>query len=195
MEVNRKQFAEITGYSERQVSTFMDEGMPATRPKKKGAAVSIETTAAIKWLIARAEQRDKSKSESQRERLYREQADEKALANAKERGQLILREQVSAALMTIAQAAASALDGLAGRLANELAHHDARFIRERLLFEHRRVRRDIADAGAEFIVAHGGDDPLREADDASAGKKPGSVGRRKSRTAKRKRGTRKVAKR
>lgn len=195
MEVNRKQFAEITGYSERQISTFMDEGMPAVRPKKKGAAVRIPCAAAIQWLLTRANDKSKKQGESQRERLYREQADEKALANERERGKLIYRDQVRDALMTIARSLGSALDGLPGRLANELSHQDARLIRERLLFEHRVVRRDVAQSIAEFVIAHGGDDPLRETDAAAAAKNSGPVGRRKSKATKRKRGTRKVAKR
>lgn len=195
MEVNRKQFSEITGYSERQISTFMDEGMPAERPKKKGAAVRIRTAPAIKWLLERAGEQTKKEGESQRERLYREQADEKALANARERGQLIYRAHVRDALLEIAHALAGALDGLAGRLANELAHSDARTIRERLLFEHRRVRTDLARAISEYVVARGGDDPIREADPASAGKNAGRVGRSQSRNTKRKGRARKVAKR
>lgn len=53
MKANRREFADIVGVSERAVASWMDEGMPAKRARKKGAQVEIETGPAIAWLCER----------------------------------------------------------------------------------------------------------------------------------------------
>lgn len=160
--VSAKEFAAWHGISQSRVSQLIRDGMPAENEGRRGAKAKINTAAASEWLIERRARQQSGKRESERERLYREQADEKALSNERERGNLIYRDQVRDVLLMIAQSLASALDGLPGRLANELAHQDARPIRERLLNELRLVREDLAFAAADWVVQHGGEDPFAE---------------------------------
>lgn len=195
--VNAKEFAEWLGISKARVTQLIQEGMPAENSGRKGSPLKINTAEATEWLIAKRAGQLEEKPESQRDRLYRERADEKALANARQRQQLLTRGSVREALLMIATQCATSLDGLPGRLANELATiTDARILRERLLFETRDIRRRIARSVSEYITAHGGADPLRLADGAATAKKPRSMGGRKPRTASRKnRRARAVAKR
>jgi len=53
MRVNRRQFAEIVGVSQRTVGKWIDAGMPAHRPGQNGKAIVIETASAIEWLCER----------------------------------------------------------------------------------------------------------------------------------------------
>lgn len=79
---------------------------------------------------------------------------------------------------------ASGLEGLAGRLANELAGiSEPGLIRERIRFETTRIRK----AAAERLALLGSLSGDGGAGKAAADKKPGRVGKGKPRTAKRKR--------
>lgn len=159
--------------------------MPVQKSGRKGRPVEIDTAEGIAWLCEKSKGDSESKKMSHRERLYREQADEKALANAERKKDLLPRASVRDALITVGGAVASELDGVPSRVASELAGiNNAREVRERLLFELRRIRTRIARSISEYIVDNGGTDPMREIDSAAKENNTGCVGRRKQGAAK-----------
>jgi hypothetical protein len=132
---------------------------------------------------------------SQRERLARAQGEKVELENARRRGELIL---VSAAMELMSGLSAdlcARLEGLPGRMANELAGiSDASTIRTRLLEEVRAIRDGIADYLGK-LVGYRGAPADAGADVAPATPpKPQRVGRRKARAPGRQRRARAVEK-
>lgn len=123
------------------VSKALDEGMPAKRSGRKGDRVEIDTAAAMPWLLDRASKDAAPRADSQRERLAREQADKVALENAVKRRELVPSDQVEAVALELIARIGSALDGVPGRLANELAGTaDPSEIRARIAEELRTAR-------------------------------------------------------
>jgi len=181
MECNRDEFAELIGRSTGWISKMLDFGMPAIRSRRKGSPVRINTAEAIPWLLEQAKAEAKPAAESQRERLAREQADKVALENAASRGELVRSADVEALVLeTIAQLG-SVLDGVPGRLANELAGlADPAEIRARLMQELRGARSAFADRLAQ--LADAGEQLAESGDDreAAAASDAGGMGGRES---------------
>jgi phage terminase Nu1 subunit (DNA packaging protein) len=173
MIVNRAEFAEIVGFSAQQVQEWMKAGMPGDAGRR-GKECRIDTAAAIRWLVDRGSTKRSASSgdDSERERLNREQADKVALQNAQTRKQLVRREHVQLVLLESNALLAGQLDGVAGRLANEIAGTtEPAKIRQLLLDEHRRIRSAYADALGKLAESGGGSEfdegdslPAEEAD-------------------------------
>lgn len=84
--------------------------------------------------------------EAERKRLIREQADRESLDNERKRGELIPADQVELVFTATIALVVNRLEGVAGRLANELVNiQNPAVIREKLLIEHRAIRKAIAD--------------------------------------------------
>lgn len=91
--------------------------------------------------------------EAERKRLIREQADREALENARTRGEVIPVEQVEQIFTATIALVVNRLEGVASRLANELVNIDnPAVIREKLLIEHRAIRKAIADGLGDLEV-------------------------------------------
>jgi hypothetical protein len=131
--------------------------MPAIGAGVQGMRASINAPAAIEWLLAR--ERNKFNPElsgknlaTERLRLLSEQADREALDNARRRGEVIEYEDAEGCFMAVATILNSRLDGVAGRLANELVNEpNAAVIRDRLLIEHRAIRASVATGLQAFV--------------------------------------------
>lgn len=174
MHFSGKQFAELTGYSVQQVNEWMNAGMPADRGGR-GKPCRIDSAAAIRWLVNRGTQKRSGDpgETAEGERLKREQADKIALQNAQTRRELVLREHVRLVLLESNALLAGQLDGVAGRLASELAGMtEPAKIRQCLLDEHRRIRAAYAAALGKLAESGGGseidDVDLDSADDADS---------------------------
>lgn len=195
MIVTRNAFAKLSGMSEGWVTKALDQGMPSDRSGRARKSVSIETATAIPWLLERAASQVKREEGSERERLAREMADGKALDNAARRGELVNVAHVRAVMLAAVSQLGAELEGVPGRMANELAAiSEPAEIRARLLGQLRGVRSSYADRlgklGEPDAVAERSVEPVKAA--ASKNTKP--VGGRKPRSAGRKRGAGKVPK-
>lgn len=122
---------------------------------------------------------------SAKDQLEHERVRKLKIANDAAEGSLI---PLSDAIVVAAESGAiyaSGLEGLAGRLANELAGiSEPGLIRERIRFETTRIRKATADRLALLGSLSGSGASGK----AAADKKPGRVGKGKPRPAKRKRG-------
>jgi phage terminase Nu1 subunit (DNA packaging protein) len=137
--VNRKEFAEVVGYSPRQVSDWMDQGMPCTRSGRKGEEVQIETAAAIQWLMKRDD------SELASARLRRAQAERAERENLEAAGALIPVDEHTDFVCELSNQFVRSLAGLPGRLAGELAAiTDPALMRARLQDEIGTIRNTLA---------------------------------------------------
>jgi hypothetical protein len=88
---------------------------------------------------------------SERLRLLSEQADREALDNARRRGEVIEYRDAEDCMLALVGVLNSRLDGVAGRLANELVNEpNAAIIRDKLLTEHRAIRESLADGLQAF---------------------------------------------
>lgn len=195
MEVNFSEFKRFTGLSIRSIKDYIDAGMPLkSRTGQQGKALVIDSCEAFQWLINHYGER-KGKKLSERERLAMNQADKVALENAQKRGELIPVEILQEVLGSAFADHGAQLDGLAGRLANELAGitEPAR-IRAKLLDEVRRVRAALAQS-LSGVVESGKGTAERGADSGTPAKSDSSsVGRRGKNPSPGKRGTRRVEK-
>lgn len=141
----RNEFASIVGMSSGWVSKALDEGMPAKRSGRKGERVEIDTASAVPWLLDRASKDDGRRADSQRERLNRAQAERVELENAVRRGQLCEKADTLEVVLSAVRAHAAQRNGIASRLANELAGLTPAEIRVRILDELRRCDERFAN--------------------------------------------------
>lgn len=100
MRVNKARLAEIIGYTERTITTWLDEGLPRVSIGSRGQSDEYDTADVIRWMIAREtgvkDQDGKTiVYEAERARLTREQADKVAMDNEIRRGKLVDVDQVS----------------------------------------------------------------------------------------------------
>lgn len=195
MDVNFSDFKRFTGLSIRSIKDYIESGMPVkSRTGQQGKAVVIDSCEAFQWLINHYGER-KGKKLTERERLAMNQADKVALENAQKRGELIPVEVLQEVLGAAFADHGAQLDGLAGRLANELAgiNEPAR-IRLRLLEECRRIRSSLAGSLAGIVESEPGPQE-RGPDPAAATQSDGKrVGGRQPSAPTGKRGARSVAK-
>lgn len=110
---------------------------------KRGARMYISLPEAYAWEMERARESARPE-ESQGERLKREQADRVALENATKRGELCVFEDMAQVVTGAFLTLRSERNGIAGRLANELAGLPPAEIRVRILDELRRCDEQFA---------------------------------------------------
>lgn len=138
---NASEFAALCGVAQSTVSNWMTAGMPHEAGGGRGKAVVIDIELALPWVVGARE----APTGSQRERVAKEQADKIAFANARDRKNLVLAEHVSYVMTAMAADIAGRLDGLPGRMANELSGiNEPAKIRSRLLDECRSIRAGFA---------------------------------------------------
>ena len=175
------EYAHLRGRSRAWVTGQLKVGMPAVRTGRQGAEVEIDPGPAIDWEIEQARAGRRGASDSQRDRLAKEQADKVAMANAVEREDHMLRSHIEPVLMEMAAHLGARLDSIAGRLANQVATlSDPADIRIRLLTEHRAVRSAVAEHLRKLARSRPVAEQRRGHFDAAAEPKSKPVGRRKS---------------
>jgi phage terminase Nu1 subunit (DNA packaging protein) len=161
VECNKSLFAKITGYSSRQVSNWIAEGMPVAGTGKRGSPLRIDTAKAIAWLLKRAGDGGNlpgRKGPSQNERLIAARARRQELAAAREEGLQIPLDAHASDLNTVAGITVSQLDALPGRVAFEIAGiSDAAEVANTLRRECRAIRDNIAERVLAFAAALSGD--------------------------------------
>lgn len=173
--------ADLCGVSRQTIQTWYNEGL-SRQP----------TTGELLQFLAH---RQGYAPGSERERLARAQAEKFELENARRRGELTLVALISELLKSMAADIAGRLDGLAGRLANELAGiSDAAVIRERLLTECRAIRSGFADHIRSITESDPSTEVAGDDISAAAPAKRKRVGRSVSKTAARKRRARAMEK-
>lgn len=150
--MNGAEYAELRGRTRAWVSGMIKKGMPVLAAGRPGRECQIEPGHAIDWEIAQARAgRKQEKTETQRDRLAKEQADKVAIENAVRRGELAKVAHFRAVATAAVSYLSSELDGIAGRLANELAGiSDPAEIRQRLLAQHRDARATFAQRLAKL---------------------------------------------
>lgn len=146
--VTQREFAKIIGKSEPWVKTLADRGMPLQRTGKSGpGSVTINSAAAIDWLIEQA--RQKAAPEGQDEaslRLLTAKADIAEFEANQKRGDMRSLADYQQATSEAAVIFATQMDGLPARMASQLsAMNDAAVIRKALEDETRRIRLAVAD--------------------------------------------------
>lgn len=166
--------ASACGVSRQTIQSWYNEGLPRKCTQKE--------------LLNFLAHRTGYAAGSERERLARAQAEKFELENSRRRGELVLVSVVVEILMGMAADLTGRLEGIPGRLANELAGiSDAAVIRARLLEEIRAVRA----GAAEYIRKLEQYRPaLSDASDdvgSASSEEPGSMGGRKARASSRKR--------
>lgn len=197
MEVNQLEFRKITGLSGRALQKYIDNGMPVKKKTgRKGSETKIDTVESIEWLIHHYHERKKGTRTSQRERLAQEQADKVALDNAIKRGTLIRGDMIVEILGPAFSDLGANLDGISGRLANELAGtRDPAIIRSKLFGELRKVRASFAQQIAELVESPTSDEEIDSDHPPAPRKVSRRVGGSGESPTPRKRRTRTVAKR
>lgn len=184
--VDRGSMARILGLSERQVTNLANDGV--LPQSSKGKYDLVAAVQAYVHYVARGKVH--TQVVDARTRLTEAQARNAEIEAERRAGQLLDREDVQTVLNEAMTIIATGMDGLGGRLANELAgDSDPASIRQKLLSETRRIRASAADKFARLgAIGDGGRHPA-----PAAGKKSGPVGKRKTSTPARKRRARAVS--
>jgi len=149
LKVNQTKFAEIIGKSSEYVRVLVEQGMPAERSGKRGAAVLIHTEQAIAWIVHRERLKVEAElapngatAEAETKRLRAAQADLAELEAAEKRGELVRAEDVQIAINETMLLLRLQMEAIASRCAAALAGMtDAAQIRHYLLGEIRQVLR------------------------------------------------------
>lgn len=147
--VNLKQFAELCRVSISTASSWCDAGMPCVRSRRRrGAAVTVPTGAALDWVIDRS-----SRKETVRERLARVKAEKVEMENAKRATELIDARAVDYVLNRIMAAVRSEWNAMAERCASEFAAiSDPVRIRERFGEEFRAIGERLSALTGELAA-------------------------------------------
>jgi len=131
--------------------------MPGADTHRQGYKMLWDLAVVVPWLLNFYKTQNSpaigSKSlAAERLRLLSEQADREALDNARRRGEVIKYEDAEGCFMAVATLLAGRLDGVAGRLANELVNEpNAAVIRDRIFTEHRAIRESLAVGIQDFV--------------------------------------------
>ena len=120
MIVNRGQFAELCGVSARQVSNWINLGMPCAGAGRKGSPLQINSAAAIAWLLKKASGGAVRKHPSQQERLLAARAQKLELEVAAIQGRTISAEDYMTDMMVLCGLLVTGLSALPGRLAGQV---------------------------------------------------------------------------
>jgi phage terminase Nu1 subunit (DNA packaging protein) len=153
--MTRNQFAALLNVARSTVSGWIRAGMPADGAGRSGKAVRIDPARALPWVVRR-----QSPPGSARERVAAAQADALELANARRRGELVIRAQVLDVLDRLDRELEALHDALPARCVDYIRETTSpALIRARLLEETRAVRAGYADAierlGDDLAAADG----------------------------------------
>ncbi len=154
--VNKRQFSEITGESERTLTRLIKEGMPVFTAGKKGVALEIDTKRALAWMyeykarqngwVKATDDLDRIEARDAKNHVYIEQHRKLKLENDETERVFVRVDEVRQLFSSIIVDLAAQLDGAAGKMAKGDS-----VLRQRLLNEHRRIRENFA-AGLESYI-------------------------------------------
>lgn len=153
---NLTEFAKLTGYDPKWIDRLIKDGMPAERPGRPRTPIKIVPADAIRWMLGREKNKRSPETgrkslEAERLRLVAEQADREALDNARKRAEVIDYEVAEELVTSMASLLSSRLDGIGGRLANDLVNEpNPAVIRDKILSECRAIREAIAETAGEL---------------------------------------------
>ncbi len=143
-----KTLAQIIGLSDRQIRKLHDAGI--FKQTDRGKYDLQETVQA--WGRYLLDGKEPSDIATERRRLIAAQAKLTELNIAEKERDLIDREEVRQTVMEALVIVGTQMDGVAGRVAGELATEDEpAVIRQRLLSETRRIREAAADGLQDYI--------------------------------------------
>ncbi|MBF0449005.1 MAG: terminase small subunit [Magnetococcales bacterium] len=162
MIVNRADFAAIIGKTPPWISKLIKQGLPCRSGGGKGKEVSIHTPDAIKWMVDQAARRsphnqinvDSSNPTMAAEqlRLTRSKADIEEIRARELAGQYLETEAVRETFAEAMVIVSTQMDGLGGRVANQLAGMTSvAEIRDLIFKETRNIRRAAADKLQKFV--------------------------------------------
>ena len=146
---------EIVQITKRSASTLRELVRQHNMPCKstgQGSKIRWNPSVVVPWLIefytAKYNPEVGSKSlAAERLRLISEQADREASDNARKRAEVIDYEVAEGVITRLASLTVSRLDGLGGRLANELVNEpNPAVIKDKILSECRAIREALADS-------------------------------------------------
>ena len=141
--LNKKEFADLIGYSPRQLGEWLDRGLPCERSGKKGQEVEIDSVAAIRWMMENVSVGRKASED--RDRLARAQADRAEFENRVRRGEFISVELFGETIIALSGEVIGQMSGLPGRVAGKIAGvQDPAIVRTRLMDECNGVRSAFA---------------------------------------------------
>jgi len=147
MVTNKTEFAKLIGYSSRQVSAWVDQGMPVEKGGGKGIPLEIDSAKAVRWLLGKrgsGASRQTALSE-ERKRLTSAQAEKVEIENAVRNGELLEISDVEILILETTALLVGQLSSLGSRLAGELAGlSNPKTVLKRINAETDRLRRDIA---------------------------------------------------
>lgn len=133
---NKVEFGHLCNRAPRTVQRWIDAGMPHSR---NGRRYQIALEDALPWVMEFLQQPYHSQSES--ERLRKEQADKVALQNETTRSNLVRVDHMRAVVARMDQALSQHLEGSADRLAVHIAGETApAMIRQTILNDHHAVQ-------------------------------------------------------
>ncbi|MGB5409334.1 MAG: hypothetical protein WBN43_21440 [Thiogranum sp.] len=99
MVLSKAKFAGFCGYSSRQVSKWIDEGLPVQVAGRKGVALEIDTAQAIRWLLGKRGDGGggrQTELAQERKRLVAAQADNAEFEREVKRGNYLRTDEVEA---------------------------------------------------------------------------------------------------
>lgn len=97
MVLSKAKFAGFCGYSSRQVSKWIDEGLPVQAAGRKGVALEIDTAQAIRWLLGKRGDGGggrQTELAQERKRLVAAQADNAEFEREVKRGNYLRTDEV-----------------------------------------------------------------------------------------------------
>jgi len=122
-------FAELVGFSSRQVGKWLDEGMPVSESDtagKRGIRRQIDSATAIPWLLQRAgENHNHGELQKARTGLIQSQAEKERMKVRQLAGELLEREDVEIVISEISVVFIRGLEDLPGRLVGALSDQAA----------------------------------------------------------------------
>lgn len=145
MIVNTETLAQHLDVTPRRVQQLVkDRGMPCLGRGRFDLLACLQWYA--RFLKARKDEHESEALRQARIRLLKERADRETLENAVRRGELLPASHVEQVFTQTLALAVSRLEGVAGRLANELVNiGNPAIIRDKLLNEHRAIEQVVAD--------------------------------------------------
>lgn len=119
--VNKRELAEIVGYTERALTDFQAESpaLPMVTKGERGEENEYDTEEVIGWLVARA-MKKAGGEESQRDRLTRLQAEDLEIDLRKKKGEIVTVEEIEPTWRERVFGAAGFIASSPSRIAQEL---------------------------------------------------------------------------
>jgi len=124
MVLSKAKFAGFCGYSSRQVSKWIDAGLPVQAAGRKGVALEIDTAQAIRWLLGKRGDGSASRQTAlseERRRLVAAQAEKTETENRLRKDELFEADEVQQIVVEGTATFTGQKRAMGSRLAGQLA--------------------------------------------------------------------------